>query len=262
MKFGFSERRACRLTGINRSTKRYASTKRSEDEAIAQRMIALAARWKRFGYRRINIMLEREGIKLNHKKAYRIYKASGLTLKRKVKRKHYEKRGNPNPVSIVPNTRWSMDFVADKTVHGQKFRIFTLIDETTRECLALEVETSITGRKVTMFLNRTALFRGLPKEILTDNGSEFTSNAMNHWTYEKRVDHIFIDPGKPMQNGFAESFNGRLRDECLNQHWFKTVAEAREIVESWRQDYNDIRPHSALNNLTPNEYIQELTKAL
>jgi len=186
VRIGLSERRACRLTGLNRSTKRYVSIKHPEDEVIAKRMIALAARWKRFGYRRINIMLEREGIKINHKKAYRIYKASGLTLKRKVKRKNYEKRGTPTPVSLVPNVRWSMDFVADKTAYGQRFRIFTLIDEATRECLALEVGTSITGRKVTMFLNKTALFRGFPKEILSDNGSEFTSNAMNHWTYEKR----------------------------------------------------------------------------
>lgn len=155
-----------------------------------------------------------------------------------------------------------MDFVADGAIYRQRLSIFTLIDEATRECLALEAETPITGHKGTMFLNKVALFRGCPKETLMDNGSEFTSNVMNHWTYEKKVDYIFIDLGKPMQNGLAESFDGRLRDVWRNQHWFKTVAEVREIVENWWHDYNYVRPHSALNNLTRNEYTQELGKAL
>ena len=154
-------------------------------------MIALASRFKRYGYRRVHIMLKREGYQLNHKRVYRLYKEAGLTIKRKGKKRHYEKRGMPERISKEPNTRWSMDFVSDVTRSGTRFRIFTLIDEITRECLALEVDRSITGQRVTSFLNKAALFRGLPKEILTDNGSEFTSNAMNAWVYDHKLEHVF-----------------------------------------------------------------------
>ena len=221
-------------------------------------MNALSSRFKRFGYRRINVMLGREGIHINHKKAYRLYKKAGLTLKRKRKKRRYEKRGKPERVNQRPNSRWSMDFVSDVTRTGKRIKIFTLIDEFTRECLALEIDTSITGQRVGSYLNKAALFRGYPKEILTDNGPEFTSNAMNAWVYDKKVDHIFTDPGCPTQNGYIESFNGKLRDECLNQHMFRNVVEAREIIKAWREEYNHLRPHSSLNNLTPNEYAQSL----
>jgi putative transposase len=199
-------------------------------------------------------MLLREGIEINHKKTYRLYKASGLALKKRTKKKRYEKRGMPERTITEANTRWSMDFVSDKTRYGSNIRVLTIIDEVTRECLALEVDSSITGRKVTAVLNRIAIFRGLPQEILTDNGSEFTSNVMNEWAYDHKVEHIFIDPGKPMQNGYIESFNGKFRAECLDQHWFKNLAEAKEIIEDWRLEYNHIRPHTSLNNMTPNEY--------
>jgi putative transposase len=147
-----------------------------------------------------------------------------------------------------------MDFVTDRTRYGSNIRVLTVIDEVTRECLALEVDSSMTGREVTAVLNRIAIFRGLPQEIITDNGSEFTSNVMNAWAYDHKVEHIFIDPGKPIQNGYIESFNGKFRAECLDQNWFKNLAEAKEIIEDWRLEYNHIRPHTSLNNMTPNEY--------
>lgn len=202
-------------------------------------------------------MLQREGIQINHKKTYRLYRAAGLTLKKRRKKK-YEKRGMPQRTIIEPNIRWSMDFVSDKTRSGSNIRVLTVIDEVTRECLALEADSSITGRKVTAVLNRIAIFRGMPQEILTDNGPEFTSNAMNAWAYDHKVEHIFIDPGKPMQNGYIESFNGKFRAECLDQHWFKNLSEAKGIVEDWRQEYNHIRPHMSLDNLTPAEYARKL----
>lgn len=149
-----------------------------------------------------------------------------------------------------------MDFVSDITVTGRRFRIFALIDEVTRECIALEVDTSITGQHVTRYLNKAMLFRGRPKEILSDNGPEFTSNALNAWAYEKHIEHVSIDPGKPMQNGFIESFNGKLRDECLNLNWFHNLQEAREIISRWKNEYNMVRPHSALGQKTPAEYAQ------
>lgn len=199
-------------------------------------------------------MLRREGIKINHKRTYRLYKAAGLALKKRSKKKSYEKRGMPERAITVANARWSIDFVTDRTRYGSNIRVLTVIDEVNRECLALEVDSSITGRKVTAVLNRIAIFRGMPQEILTDNGSEFTSNVMNAWAYDHKVDHIFIDPGKPMQNGYIESFNGKFRTECLDQHWFRNLTEAKEIIEDWRLEYNHIRPHMSLNNMTPNEY--------
>lgn len=203
-------------------------------------------------------MLRREGIDINHKKTYRLYKDAGLALRKRSKKK-YEKRGMPERTASKANTRWSLDFVSDRTRYGSNIRILAVIDEVTRECLALEVDSSLTGRRVTAVLNQIAIFRGLPKEILTDNGPEFTSNAMSAWAYDHMVEHIFIDPGKPMQNGYIESFNGKLRAECLDQHWFRNLSEAREILEAWRVEYNRVRPHSSLDNLTPEEFALKLS---
>lgn len=233
-------------------------TQKGEDELITERLVALSARWKRFGYRRLHIMLLREGFEINHKRTYRLYKAAGLALKKRNKKK-YEKRGMPERTITEANTRWSMDFVSDKTRYGSNIRVLTVIDEVTRECLALEVDSSITGRKVAAVLNRIAIFRGMPQEILTDNGSEFTSNVMNAWAYDHKVELIFIDPGKPMQNGYIESFNGKFRAECLDQHWFRNLSEAKGIIDDWRLEYNNIRPHMSLDNLTPAEYALKIS---
>lgn len=244
--------------GISQNSKRYVPTDKSKDALLKERLKALATRWKRFGYRRLHVMLRREGIEINHKKTYRLYKDAGLTLQRRSK-KRYEKRGIPERAVMEMNARWSMDFVSDRTRYGSNIRVLTVIDEMTRECLALEVDSSITGQRVCAVLNRIALFRGLPKEILTDNGSEFTSKVMNAWAYDHRVEHIFTDPGKPMQNGYIESFNGKLRSECLNQHWFRGLSEAKDIIEDWRLEYNRVRPHSSLDNLTPEEFALKLS---
>jgi len=252
--YDISERRACRLIGISQNSKRYIPADNGEDKMIIERLVALSARRKRYGYRRLHVMLQREGIQINHKKTYRLYKAAGLALKKRSKKKNYEKRGMPERAIAQPNVRWSMDFVSDKTRYGSNIRVLTVIDEVTRECLALETDSSITGRRVAAVLNRIAIFRGLPQEILTDNGPEFTSNVMDAWAYDHKVDHIFIDPGKPMQNGCIESFNGKFRAECLDQHWFRNLSEAKEIIEDWRLEYNNIRPHMSLDNLTPAEY--------
>ena len=262
LNYQVSECRACRLIGISQNSKRYQPVKKIADVQITERLIVLSARWKRFGYRRLHIMLQREGICINHKKTYGLYKNAGLTLQKRSKKKRYEKRGMPQRALPEVNAHWSMDFVSDRTRYGSNIRILTVIDEATRECLALEVDSSVTGRQVSSVLNRIAIFRGLPKEILTDNGSEFTSNIMNAWSYDHHVDHIFIEPGKPMQNGFIESFNGKLRNECLNQHWFKNLSEAKEIIEDWRIEYNRIRSHSSLGNLTTEEYAQKLINNL
>ena len=206
-------------------------------------------------------MLRREGFCFNHKKTYRLYKKAGLTLKNRNKKKKYEKRGMPERAVMEINARWSMDFVSDRTRSGSCIRILTVMDEATRECLALETDSSLTGKRVTTVLSRITLFRGLPKEILTDNGSEFTGNAMSAWSYDHKVEHIFTDPGKPMQNGYIESFNGKLRTECLNQNWFKNLSEAKDIIEDWRLEYNRVRPHSSLDNLTPEEYALKLSSS-
>lgn len=256
--FGFSERRACRLIGFNRTSKRYQPIKDLENEAIKERLAELAARWKRFGYRRLHILLCREGKAINHKRVYRLYKQAGLSIRKRKKKCPSEKRGRPQAANLLPNSRWSLDFVSDATALGRRYRVLTVIDETTRECLALEVDTSLTGERVKSVLNRISLFRGYPLEVLTDNGSEFTSVALSEWTFTKGIGHLFIDPGKPIQNAYIESFNGKFRDECLNEHWFRNLTEAKDIIEQWRLEYNHTRPHSSLGNLTPSEYATKL----
>ncbi len=237
-----SERRVCRLLDINRTFKRYRSTKREEDNRIIERLSELATRWRRFGYKRLHILLRREGFHINHKKTYRLYKEAGLSIRKRKKKCPSEKRGKPEIVS-TPNTRWSFDFVSDTLANGRRIRVLTVIDEATRECLALETDTSITGTRVAAVLNRIAFFRGFPKEILTDNGPEFTGNVLSAWSYEKNIHHIFIDPGKPIQNAYIESFNGKFREECLDAHWFKNLGDARTTIEAWRNEYNTVRPH-------------------
>jgi len=252
-----SERHVCRLLHINRTFKRYQPVKSEQDGVIAKRLGELAARWKRFGYKRLHVLLRREGFMINHKRTYRIYKEAGLALRKRKKKCPTEKRGKPDAV-ITPNTRWSLDFVSDIITNGQRIRVLTVIDEATRECLALEADTSLSGKRVAAVLNRIALFRGFPKEILTDNGPEFTSMTISEWSYDKKVTHLFIEPGKPIQNAFIESFNGKFREECLDTHWFKNLCEARDLIEAWRSEYNNFRPHSALGNLTPVEYAEIL----
>lgn len=250
---GYSQRRACGLVGLHPKTYRYVS-KRSGDEELRQRLRELASQRRRFGYRRLGLMLGRQGIKLKGKKLYRLYKEERLTVHKRGGRKRALGTRAPMAIPQGRNLRWSLDFVADTLVSGRRFRILTLVDDFTRECLGLVVDTSLTGLRVARELDRVAELRSYPGMIVSDNGTELTSNAILAWQQDRGVEWHYIAPGKPMQNGFVESFNGRLRDECLNEHLFTNLNEARQIIEEWRIDYNTNRPHSSLNGLTPTEF--------
>jgi putative transposase len=220
-------------------------------------MRAIAEKRKRFGSPRITVMLKRAGWKVNHKKVERIYAEEGLALRRKKGRKKYVGPRVPLPVPAKPNQQWSMDFIQDRLTNGRKIRTLTLVDIFTRECPALEVDTSLGGRRVVRVLERLAEVRGVPEAITIDNGSEFDGKPLDEWAFQRKVRLDFIRPGKPVENAFVESFNGKFRDECLNGNLFYTVDEARRIIEDWRIDYNDERPHSSLNDLTPREFAQQ-----
>lgn len=248
-----SERRACRLVNLSRSTQRYRARQQSDD-GLRHRLSELARQRQSFGYRRLTALLQREGRLANHKRIYRLYRDLGLALRKK-------RRHRVRAVSLPakqqpcrPNQHWAMDFVSDSLAGGGKFRAFTLVDQHTRECPALEVDTSLPSLRVIRVLERLAQQRGLPEEITCDNGPEFVSRRLQAWCAQKGVMLRYIAPGKPMQNGHAESFNGRFREECLNANWFLNMADARRTIESWRQDYNERRPHSALAYRTPQEF--------
>ena len=249
----YSQRRACGLVGLHPNTYRYAS-KRTGDEELRARLRDLASQRRRFGYRRLGLLLARQGIRLNHKKLYRLYKEERLSVRRRGGRKRALGTRAPMAIPQDRNLRWSLDFVMDTLVSGRRFRILTVVDDFTRECLGLVADTSLTGHRVVRELNRIIETRGSPGMIVSDNGTELTSNAILGWQQEHGVEWHYIAPGKPMQNGFVESFNGRLRDECLNEHLFANLNEARQIIEAWRIDYNTNRPHTSLKGLTPTEF--------
>lgn len=246
---GFSQRRACRLIEIDPKTVRRGVT--ADAPEIRQRLRDLAAVRRRFGYRRLGILLEREGITMNHKKLLRLYREEGLAVRRRRGRKRATGTRAPMTVPQGPNQRWSLDFVADALNWGRRFRVLAVVDDFTREALALVVDTSISGTRVVRELDTLIARRGRPLMIVSDNGTELTSRAVLEWTNQAGIEWHYIAPGKPMQNAFVESFNGRFRDECLNEEVFATLAEARSVIERWRQDYNQVRPHSAHGGLTP-----------
>ena len=251
-----SERRACGLVGISRSSCRYQGNGR-DDGPLKERLRELAAERRRFGYRRLHVLLCREGWAVNHKRVYRIYREEGLCVRRRG-RKRVSRERRPAQAATGPNQHWSLDFVSDALSWGRKIRLLTVVDAFTRESLAIEVDTSLSGVRVARVLDRVIGERGrAPEEIVLDNGPELTSRALDQWAYERGVTLRFIEPGKPVQNCFIESFNGRLRDECLNEHWFLSLPAARRIVEDWRIDYNQQRPHSSLGNLSPEEFRRD-----
>lgn len=251
---GFSQRRACRLVGGARSTIRYQRRRRGDDEALRSRLCELAVQRPRFGYRRLHILLRREGIVVNHKRIERLYREEGLAVRcRKRKSPARIWRGRP-PAPARANEQWALDFLEDSLASGRKIRLLSVIDVFTREALALEVDTSLPGSAVVRVLARLGVQRPLPRQLVLDNGPELISRVLEAWAHERAVALHFIDPGKPIQNAHCESFHGRLRDECLNEHWFLGLADARQIVEAWRQDYNRDRPHSALGYQTPVEF--------
>ena len=224
-------------------------------------MTEVARKRQRFGYRRIAALLRREGLTVNHKRVYRLYRELGLAMRRR-KRKHSGQRlaaAGPKTLTMA-NQRWAMDFVSDTLAHGRTFRVLTILDEHTRECLAMEADTSLPGLRVIRVLERLAEARALPQEIHVDNGPEFVCRAVRSWCEKHHILLRYIEPGRPMQNGHIESFNGRLRDECLNANWFLNLASTRLDLESWRNDYNRVRPHSALGYSTPNEFAALLAQ--
>ncbi len=250
---GYSQRRACGLAGISPRVYRYRST-RPDDAPIRERLRALASERRWFGYRRLHILLKREGIELNHKKLYKLYKEEQLTVRKRGGRKRALGTRAPMTIPQGQNQRWSLDFVSDALVDGRRFRILCVIDDFSRECLATVVDNSISGVRVAREFDRIAEMRGYPCMVVSDNGTELTSNALLQWQEERCVEWHYIAPGKPMQNGFVESFNGRLRDEYLNEHLFRSYSQARRIIETWRHDYNTERPHTSLGGLSPKEF--------
>ena len=248
-----SQRRACKGIDCCRMTVRYRSV-RPDDSSLRDRMRAIAHERRRFGYRRIHVLLKREGHVVNHKRLFRLYRQEKLSVRKRGGRKRAIGTRSPMLVPIRPNERWSLDFVSDQLTDGRRFRVLTVVDDCTRECLALVADTSISGLRLARELNRLVSARGKPQMIVSDNGSELTSNAILSWADETRVAWHYIAPGKPMQNGFVESFNGRLRDEKLNETLFSSLAQARIELAVWRNDYNQNRPHSGLGWLTPSEF--------
>ncbi|MEO5510276.1 MAG: IS3 family transposase [Longimicrobiales bacterium] len=244
-----------RYTGFSRSSMRYEST-RDPQEALCERIQHWAGLKPRWGYRFIHRVLRREGWRVNRKRVQRLYRAAGLAVRRRGKRKRMQMpRVVRNELTGI-NQRWSMDFVRDTLSNGRAFRCLNIIDEYSRECLAIEVSHSLPSARVIEVLERLRITRGLPAVMITDNGSEFTSRAFDGWAYARDVRLDYIEPGKPVQNCFVESFNGTFRDDCLNAHWFVSLDRARVTIETWRREYNEERPHSSLNDLTPTEYAE------
>jgi putative transposase len=253
-RYRVSERRGCVALRFDRSSHRYRGC-RDDQAFLRHRIREIAAMRVRYGYRRIYIMLRREGLRVNHKRVRRLYRQEGLNLRIKRPRRHVSaaQRVSRPPVT-APNEVWSMDFVSDALFDGRRLRALTLIDVFTRECLAIEVAQGIKGEHVADVLGRVALHRGTPQRIRVDNGPEFVSNALDRWAYENRVTLDFSRPGRPIDNAFVESFNGRLREECLNAHWFLSLDDAKAKIAAWRKFYNESRPHTALGDRTPLEF--------
>lgn len=252
--FAISERRACRLVGAHRQTVRYVSKK--HDGPLVERIKAIAAARPRFGYRRIAVLLRREGLAVNAKRVYRLYRRENLAVRRRKRRKYVAMPRVLPGAPTGPNQRWSMDFVSDSLSDGRGFRVFNVVDDFTRECLVACVDLSLPGARIARELERAIEYRGRPVVLLCDNGPEFTGRALDAWAHEQGIAIDFIRPGKPTQNAHCESFNGRMRDECLNQHWFRSLDDARRRVEAWRVDYNEVRPHSAIGSIPPSEFAR------
>ena len=256
---GMSERRACRVTGADRKSMRYRS-QRGDDAEVREKLRELAQQRRRFGYRRLHILLRREGVMINRKKTQRLYREEGLMVRRRRNRRRAIGARAPAPVLALPNQRWSLDFVHDQMASGRRFRVLNIVDDVTRECLRAVPDTSISGRRVVRELSDLIEERGRPGMIVSDNGTELTSNAVLAWCGEVGVEWHYIAPGKPMQNGYVESFNGRMRDELLNETLFLDLDHARTVIAAWAEDYNQARPHSALGYETPAAFAAELHK--
>ena len=248
-----SLRRACRVIGLSTATWRYQRRASATNIAVLERLQIHAAVRARFGYRRLHILLEREGVLVNHKRVHRIYKAAGLQVRRRRRKRLTRAERIPLPTTSQRLERWSMDFTTDTLADGRNFRTLNIVDDFTRECVAIEVDRSLPGLRVTRVLDRLHTTVGLPGTIVVDNGPEFAGRALDAWAYARGITLRFIRPGKPIENAYVESFNGKFRDECLNEHWFVSLADAKTAIEAWRVDYNSVRPHSSLAGRTPNQ---------
>ena len=251
-----SERRAGQVLSLSNSSLRYRS-RRPAAEDLRQRLRELAAERPRYGYQRLWALLRREGWAVNHKRIYRLYGEEGLKLRKRRRRARAQVERVPLPLPTKADERYSMDFMRDTLADGRVFRTLNIVDDYTRECLAIEIDTSLPGARVVRVLERLAAMGRQPLHLVVDNGPEFASKAVDQWAAKRGVSLRFIDPGKPIQNAYIESFNGKFRDECLSQHWFINLEEARRVSEDWRIDYNERRPHQSLQYRTPVEFAME-----
>lgn len=251
-----SERRACRLVGLSRDSYRHPPAVNEATLQLSAKIVEIAQVRRRFGYRRIHDLLRVEFPRVNHKRVYRLYSQAQLAVRKRKKLRRVASERVPLTVATRVNEVWSMDFVSDSLANGRRLKCLTVADDFTHECVDITVEYGISGEYVTRLLDRAATFRGYPAAVRTDNGPEFTCRAFISWAQAHGVQHILIQPGRPMQNGYIESFNGKFRDECLNEHWFQTLPQARSEIAAWRKDYNEVRPHSSLGRIPPAEFAQ------
>ncbi len=249
-----SERRACRLAGLSRDAFRNEPVPAPATQLLASRLVELAHARRRFGYRRLHDLLRPEFAGVNHKKIYRLYREAKLAVRRRKKAKFPASLRQPLVAATAPNQVLSMDFVFDQLATGRRIKCLTIVDDFTRQCVDIAVDHGISGAYLVRVLDQVSRFRGYPAAVRTDNGPEFTSRAFLAWTQQHGIRHILIQPGKPMQNDYIESFNGKFRDECLNEHWLPSLAAARDVIADWRRDYNEVRPHSSCGRIPPAQF--------
>jgi len=251
-----SERRACRLVGLSRDSYRNPPEADQATLDLRSKIVEIAQVRRRFGYRRIHDLLRPEFPGVNHKRVYRLYTEANLTVRKRRKAKRPLSERVPLQLAQSINEVWSMDFVSDSLANGRRIKCLTVADDFSHESVEIAVDYGISGQYVTRILDRAAVFRGYPLAVRTDNGPEFTSRAFMGWASAHGIQHILIQPGRPMQNGYIESFNGKFRDECLNEQWFDNLTQARSVVSTWRQDYNEVRPHSSLGRIPPAKFAE------
>jgi len=251
-----SERRACRFVGLSRDSYRNPPEADAMTQELSSKIVEIAHARRRFGYRRIHDMLRPHFPGVNHKRVYRLYSAANLAVRKRKKVKRPASERVPLQLATTVNEVWSMDFVSDSLSTGRRIKCLTVADDFSHECVSISVDWGISGQYVTRLLDQAAVFRGYPLAVRTDNGPEFTSRAFMGWAQTHGIRHILIEPGRPMQNGYVESFNGKSRDECLNEQWFETLQQARSAITLWRQDYNEVRPHSSCQRMPPAKFAE------
>ncbi len=251
-----SERRACGLVGLSRDSYQHPPVPSAQTEALKTKIVEIAHVRRRFGYRRVHDLLRPEFPGVNHKRVYRLYSAADLAVRKRKKVKRPVGERTPLSTARQVNEVWSMNFVSDSLANGRRIKCLTVADDYSHECVYIAVDYGISGLYVTRLLDQAARFRGYPAAVRTDNGPEFTSRVFIAWAQEHGIKHILIEPGRPMQNGYIESFNGKFRDECLNEHWFQTLPQARAEIAAWRRDYNEVRPHSSIGRVPPAQFAE------